>query len=83
MWDQFQGDKDLCSDSEESEVICGVELLEHGLGLVHEVVEKAAVLHRGGIVQRGLDGHAVRVNHDRADHTLKLKLSTEFPTRIL
>ena len=51
MWDQFQGDKDLCSDSEESEVICGVELLEHGLGLVHQVVQQPAVLDSGRIVQ--------------------------------
>ena len=73
----------LRSDSEEGEIVGGVELLEHGLGLVHEVVEETAVLHRGGVVQRGLDGHAVRVDHDRADDALVIKLSTKFPTRKL
>merc|ERR1719150_3268517 len=60
----------LRSHSKEGEIVGGVELLEHGLGLVHEIVEEAAVLHRGGVVQRGLDGHAVRFDNDVADNAL-------------
>ena len=58
----------LGSNSEECEVVGGVEFLEHVLGLVHEVVEEAAVLDGGGVVQGGLDGHALVVDHDATDH---------------
>ena len=47
----------LCSDPEESEIICGIKLLEHGLSLIHQVVEKSTVLDCGSIVQGWLDRH--------------------------
>ena len=57
LWDNFQGWNYLCSDPKESEVICGIKLLEHGLSLVHKVVEKSTVLDCGRVVQGWLDWH--------------------------
>jgi hypothetical protein len=41
------------------------------LHLIHKVVEKAAVLNCGGVIQGGLDGHPLVVYHNCANHTLK------------
>ena len=54
----------LCPNSEKGQIIGWVKLLEHGLGLVHQVVEEAAVLDGGGIVQGRLDGDTVSVDHN-------------------
>ena len=54
----------------EGEVVGGVDLLEHGPRLLHQLVDQPRVLRRGVAVQGGLDGDAVAVDNDRADHAL-------------
>ena len=58
----------LGPDPEEGEIVGGIEFLEHVLGLVHEVVEEPAILDGGGVVEGGLDGHSLVVDHDAPDH---------------
>lgn len=60
----------LGANPEEREIICGVQLFEHGLCLIDKVVEEAAVLDGGGVVQRRLDGHPLVVHHNGPNHTL-------------
>ena len=60
----------LCPNSEKGQIIGWVKLLEHGLGLVHQVVEEAAVLDGGGVIKSGFNGHSVCVHHNGSDDSL-------------
>ena len=60
----------LCPNSKKGKIICWVELLEHSLGLVHQVVEEAAVLDGGGVIKGGFNGDSVCVHHDCPDDSL-------------
>lgn len=61
---------DLSSDPEECEIIGWVQLFEHCLGLIHQVVEQPRVLDSRGIVKSGLYWDTISVDYDGSDHTL-------------
>lgn len=60
----------LGANSEEGEVVLGVDLTHGAPGLQDEVVHEAGVLRGGGIVHGAPDGDAFGVHHDNSLHAL-------------
>jgi len=58
----------LGPDPHELEVVGGVDLLDDGAGLGREAVDLGGVVHRGGVVQGGLEGDSIIVDNDDSNY---------------
>ena len=67
--------------AQKREVVRRVHLLEHGFGLIHQLIEKSRVLRRQVVVQSRLNGNAVVVHHQRSQNAFKKEGKNCFAVR--